>query len=152
MSLAALTMLLVAVASGRLRRLARLPRRELLVVLPLGLCGYFLSPYLSINGLRFLPAAISTLLANSSPLWVALFTPIFLRAWPSRRALLGLVAGFSGVVVLAGSKGDLGSAKVPVIGLLLTLGAGATWAIYTALGRWTTSGSIRCGSRWSRAR
>lgn len=138
LGLTALTMLAVALITGRFARLARRPRRELLAVAAIGFCGYFGSMVLSLNGLRYLPAATNALLANTSPLFVALFSAVFvLRAPPAGRALLGLLAGFAGVAVL--SQGRPGGSEGAAIGVLLSLTASGTWALYTVLGRWATA-------------
>jgi drug/metabolite transporter (DMT)-like permease len=137
LTLAALTMLVVAAATGRLVRLARLPRRELLAVALVGLCGYFVSISLSLRALTYLPAAMNSLLANTSPLFVALFAPALLHERPTKRALLGLLAGFAGVTVLALSRGTEGGTAL--VGVLLSLIASATWSLYTTLGRWATA-------------
>jgi len=128
----------VAAATGRLARLARLPRRELLAVALVGLCGYFVSISLSLRALTYLPAAMNSLLANTSPLFVALFAPALLHERPTKRALLGLLAGFAGVTVLALSRGG-GESGPALIGVLLSLTASATWSLYTTLGRWATA-------------
>jgi drug/metabolite transporter (DMT)-like permease len=138
MAFAALTVFLVALLSGRLARLRRHRPRELLSVAAIGLAGYFVSIFLSLNGLTYLPAATNSLLANTSPLFVALFSPLVLRERPSRRALLGLAAGFAGVAILAGSR-ESAAGEVVLLGVLLSLTAAATWALYTALGRWSTA-------------
>lgn len=137
LSLTALTMLAVGLATGRFARLAARPRREILAVAGVGFCGYFGSMVLSLNGLRYLPAATNALLANTSPLFVALCSALFvLRAPPTGRTLLGLLAGFAGVAVL--SQGRAGGGEGALIGVLLSLTASGTWAFYTVLGRWAT--------------
>ena len=138
LTLATLTMLVVAAATGRLRYLARLPRRELLAMAALGLCGYFVSIELSLLGLTYLPAAMNSLLANTAPLFVALLSPLLLQEALTKRTVLGLVSGFIGVALLAQSRGGPGG-EIALIGVLFSLGAGATWGLYTTLGRWSTA-------------
>ena len=138
MSLAALTVFLVAVATGRLVRLRRLPPQQLARVAAIGLTGYFLSIFLSLNGLTFLPAATNSLLSNTSPLFVALFSPLVLRERPTGRMLLGLAAGFAGVAILARGQGA-GQGEVVLAGVVLSLLSASCWALYTALGRWSAA-------------
>lgn len=136
MSFCALTMLAVALASGRLPRLRQVPAWDLVRIAAIGLSGYFVSIFFSLKGLAFLPAATNSLLANTSPLFVVVLMPLLLRERPSPRAVAGLVAGFTGVAVLTQSGGVVG-AETPWIGVIFSLIAAATWALYTALGRWS---------------
>ena len=138
LGLAALTMLVVAALTGRLARLARLRARDLLAVALIGFCGYFLAIYLSLRGLELLPASMNSLLANASPLFVALLTALVMHHWPSRRALLGLLAGFVGVAILILSRGQDGG-EIALVGVLLSMTSSLTWAVYTTLGRWSTT-------------
>lgn len=137
LGLATLTMLAITAATGRLEGVATLRRRDLLAVAGLGFCGYFLAIYLSLRGLEYLPASMNSLLANASPLFVALFSPVLAGQRPSRRALLGLLAGFVGVALLLLSRAEA-AGGVALLGVLLSLGSSCTWGLYTTLGRWAT--------------
>ena len=137
LGLAALTTLVAAVVTGRLARLARLRRRDLLAVAAIGFCGYFLAVYLSLRGLEFLPASLNSLLANTSPLFVALLAPPLLKERPTRRALGGLLVGFFGVAILIQSRGGVGR-DVALVGVLFSLASSCSWSLYTILGRWST--------------
>jgi drug/metabolite transporter, DME family len=129
----ALVLLAVALATGRLPRLADASRRDLLGIAGIGLCGYFVSITLSLMGLSLLPVSLNSLLSNTAPLFVALLSPLLLREWPSRRAIVGLLAGFAGVGVLVQSGGPAGG--VALVGVLFSLTSALAWALYTLLGR-----------------
>jgi drug/metabolite transporter (DMT)-like permease len=138
LGLSALSMIVVAGATGRLARLGRYRVRDLFMVAGVGFLGYFVSITLGLLGLSFLPASMNSLLSNSSPLFVALLAPLLLGERPTRRSLCGLVAGFSGVAILVLSRGGPGG-DVALVGVGLSLLSSACWAVYTTVSRRTTA-------------
>ena len=106
----------------------------------LGLLSFFASSGLSMTGLQFLPASVNSLLANTSPLMLAIGAVVLFRRIPRPRTALGLLLGFGGVGLLTlQGMTDLGT--IGVIGVILSLGGSLTWAIYTAWSR----GAMRFG-------
>ncbi len=103
-------------------------------IVGLGLLSFFASSGLSMTGLQFLPASVNSLLANTSPLMLAIGSVVLFRRIPRPRIALGLLLGFSGVGLLTfEGMTDLGA--IGVVGVLLSLGGSLTWAIYTAWSR-----------------
>lgn len=128
--LTGVSLTLVMAVTGRLPVLRDTLRTRPMQVVGLGLLSFFASSGLSMTGLALLPASVNSLLANTSPLMLAVAT------WrrPRPRVLAGLLLGFGGVALLslrgAGELGGLG-----LVGVLLSLGGSLTWAIYTAWSR-----------------
>jgi drug/metabolite transporter (DMT)-like permease len=115
-ALALVFLVVVCGVTGRLPRFLALLRRPALAgVVALGLTGFVGSIWLSMTALIYLPAGINSLLANSSPLMIALVSVPILQERLSRRALAGLV--------------------LEPVGVALSLTAAALWAAYTAIGR-----------------
>jgi len=139
-ALASVFLLVVCLFSGRLGQVVALFRpRHLWKVVVLGTTGFSLSSGLSMIALSYLPAGINSVLANSSPLMVALGIMLLLRERLSRRMLAGLVVGFAGVSVIA-LRGGLDASGLSLVGVLLSLVSAATWAVYTVLARRLSAG------------
>jgi drug/metabolite transporter (DMT)-like permease len=76
-------------------------------------------------------SGVTAVIVAGVALWTALFQGLF-GQWPARRQWIGLVLGFSGVVVLCLGE-DLGASPE---GILLLLGSGIVWAFGSALSRY----------------
>ena len=100
----------------------------------LGLTGFSASSWLSMTSLGYLPAGVNSLLANASPLIVALATTLVLKERVARRTVVGIVIGFLGVAVVA-LRGGVDASQLHPVGIALALAGSAIWAIYRALGR-----------------
>lgn len=132
--LTGVVLVLVLALLGRLGRLAAVLRERPLQVIGLGMLSFFASSGLSMTGLYFLPASVNSLLANTSPLMLAVGLGIGQRRRPRPRVLLGLLLGFAGVVLLSlRGASDLGA--IGLLGVVLSLGGSLTWAIYTGWSR-----------------
>jgi len=139
-ALAAVFLILVCIATGRFGRFLTLFRpRTFWKVTVLGITGYSLSSGLSMTALSYLPAGINSVLANASPLMVALGVIVLLRERLHWRTMLGLVIGFLGVAIIA-LRGGVDASGLSVIGVLLSLVSSGTWALYTVLARRLSAG------------
>jgi drug/metabolite transporter (DMT)-like permease len=86
-----------------------------------------------ISSLQHTTVASSTVLVNTSPLWVALLSPLVTRERTDRRAWLGIGLSFSGAAIMAGSDFRLGGPAL--FGDALALAGGVAAALYLLLGR-----------------
>jgi len=79
--------------------LRSLRRRDLLLAL---LAGFFLSLHFAtwITSLEFTTVASSVVLVTTTPLWVALLSPVVLKETPSRRVLVGLGLALVGGIII----------------------------------------------------
>ena len=132
--LAALVLIPICMLTGRSHQLVKAARSAPGTIVLLGLLGYPFSMALSMLALTSVPAALNALFANSSPLFVALYALTLLREKPSRRALVGIVLGFAGVVLLTWNGAPGGGALQP-LAVALSLTAAASWAAYSAIAR-----------------
>jgi len=82
-------------------------------------------------GVQQLPAGRSAILAFTMPIWATLIALAVLHEPLSRRKIVGLVLGMSGMAVLLGD--DLRSIRSAPTGTLLILCASAMWAAGTVL-------------------
>ena len=139
-ALAAIFLLLVCAATGRTRDVLALFRPgQVWKVVLLGVTGFSLSSGLSMVALSYLPAGINSVLANSSPLMVALGVMVMLRETLQRRMVAGLVVGFVRVAVIA-LRGGVDASGLSLVGVSLSLVSSSMWAIYTVLARRLSAG------------
>jgi drug/metabolite transporter (DMT)-like permease len=133
-SLTGVTLLIALACLGRLGSVADVFRERPFQVVGLGMLSFFASSGLSMTGLWYLPASVNSLLANTSPLMLAIGLVVSQRRLPRSRVLLGLGLGFAGVAALSfRGASDLGA--VGLLGVMLSLGGSLTWAIYTGWSR-----------------
>ena len=131
MTLATLILLPYALwqARGELRRLSR---RQLGIGV---LAGFFLALHFAtwISSLTFTSVANSTVLVNTTPVWVALMTPWLTCDHVSRRAWLGIAASVAGGMVIG--LGDFAGGARALIGDALALAGSLALAMYLLSGR-----------------
>lgn len=89
------------------------------------------SQLLFIGGLALTSVGHNVILAATSPLLSAVIRGVVRREVPDRLTVVGLLAGFAGVVVLVSDAGS--TAGTSVKGDLLSLGAALTWVGATVL-------------------
>ncbi len=102
--------------------------------------GLFLGVHFAtwISSLSFTTVASSAAIVATQPLWVALFSWVFLKSAPSFMTLLGILVSIGGMALIAFgdlSSGDLAGGSRPLLGDLLALIGGICSAAYFLLGR-----------------
>lgn len=89
-----------------------------------------------IASLEYTSVLISVVLVSTSPLWVAAFELVFLRARPHPFVIIGLlVALVGGIFIGLGTGEELFAGKNPLVGGLLALTGALAMAIYLVIGR-----------------
>lgn len=115
---------LVALASAGRGRRRPLPRSWLLVAV-LSVTAYQLTFF---GGVRLAGVALGTAVGiGSAPIWGGLVDWRFVGWRPSPRWVVAAVIAIAGALLVAGEPGD---AERPGLGLLLAVGAGASYALY----------------------
>jgi drug/metabolite transporter (DMT)-like permease len=131
---AVLTVLVLA--TGRAPNLLTEFRAAPGTLITLGFLGYTSSGGLTSFALALLPAGITSLITNSSPIMLVLAGVLVFHQHIGDLEILGTVAGFCGVALLSLSDvqltGDVGST---LLGSGLALASAACWAAYTAIAR-----------------
>ena len=91
----------------------------------------------SMVALSLLPASVSSLLSNTSPLFVAIGAILASRGRPSAWTILGILIGFLGLglVVFGENPGSFGTLAVDPRGVALSLASSLCWAGYIGAGR-----------------
>lgn len=104
----------------------RITRRHLLLI---ALSGTFLALHFAtwLMSLAYVSIAVSVTLTNTAPVWVALFTWVWLRQRPRRGTIIGIsVAMFGGIIIAStGASGNLS-----LTGALLALAGAVSVAGY----------------------
>ncbi len=112
-------------------RFWRVTRGQLGRLALIGLVGYTASLSLQFIGTALTSASLGSLITSASPALVALFAAVGGER-PQRQALVALGLALAGVALIVGV--DVPAGLSP-LGALALLGAAATWALYTTLGR-----------------
>jgi drug/metabolite transporter (DMT)-like permease len=112
-------------------------RRDLPLLLLLGLVGYTGSIGLQFIGTALSGAAMGSLITSASPGLIALFAWPLLREQLTARRALAVALATTGVLVVIGRPGATatGQGNGGFIGDLALAGAAITWAFYTVLSR-----------------
>ncbi len=126
--------LLVAIWHNKKSHPTPLDKRQWLIIVLLGLIGYYVSSYLDFTGLHFISAGLERVILFLYPTFVVLFSALAYKKTITLHTLLALVLGYSGMVLvfieqlsLASSAIWLGSALVmasAVIFAFFTMGSG----------------------------
>jgi drug/metabolite transporter (DMT)-like permease len=80
---------------------------------------------------RTVPSGLAALLLASVPLWMVIADRALTKAVPSRLAIVALMVGFAGIVVLS----HPGGRHVPYTGIAVILVASICWAVGSVIGR-----------------
>ena len=129
-------LMLLALATGRLKHLSQELKSAPKLLIALGVLGYALSGGLTSFALGLLPAGITSLMTNTSPLVLVLGGLTLLRQRIGGVEILGTVVGFGGVTLLSLNDVELsGDVRATLLGSVLALGSATSWAVYTALAR-----------------
>ena len=91
-------------------------------------------------GLIYMPAGRASIIAQTMPVWAAVFSAILLGERLAATGAAGLVLGMAGLALLIGP--DIVVVRAAPIGALLMLGAAISWGLGTVLfkrGQWSTS-------------
>jgi drug/metabolite transporter (DMT)-like permease len=126
----------LVLATGRRSLVGRELRAAPGTLVALGVLGYAGSGSLAALALSLLPAGVTALISNSSPLIVVMAGLLVFHQRVGRPEIAGTLVGFGGVALLSvgdiQATGDLGAT---LLGSGLALGSAACWAVYTAVAR-----------------
>ena len=127
--IASVAMLLIIVATGRVRKIER---GDWLRFIMIGLLAVPLNQLLFLYGLKFTTAGRSALYYGATPIFVFLMAILYLKEKVTPLKVIGMGASFAGVaVILRGGRLDEGV----LFGDFLVILAVIAWAAYTVLGK-----------------
>lgn len=114
------------------RGFPRIERRDWWRIAFCGLTGVTLYNFLQNQGLRYAGATDASILASLAPVFMTLLAWLILKETPSRQKVSGIIIAFLGTVLLVtnGSLAGLSAAPLRLLGDLLILSTGLSWAAY----------------------
>ena len=116
-----------------LRRMPRLPWRDIRALLLLGLLGTGLYQAFFINGLALTRAGTASLVVASSPAVIAIVGRLMGIEKVGIRAVWGIALSIAGIAFVILSSADSSGGQSSVFGDLLILASVVCWAFYTHL-------------------
>ena len=127
---------------------ARLNRKDIGLLV---LSGVFLSAHFAawITSLEFISVSSSVILVTTTPLWVALFSPVVLKEKVSSRFYWGMaVAIIGGICIAISGPCRLNTAGLSCSGSVFERGSQTLWGMALALfGAWMASGYMLIGRK-----
>ena len=152
--IAAYRLALSALISGLLLLIAHKSKRTQLNRKDIGLLvlsGVFLSAHFAawITSLEFISVSSSVILVTTTPLWVALLSPVVLKEKVSSRFYWGMaVAIIGGICIAISSPCRLSSVGLRCSGSVFERGSQTLWGMALALfGAWMASGYMLIGRK-----
>lgn len=132
MSFAAPLFAALAICESRRADAPALDGRDRMLLVALGLLGYYLSSLLDFWGLEYIPVALERLILFLNPTFVLLLGVVVFARRVSHRQWLALLVSYAGIALVFIENLRLDSARV-AFGSLLVLGAALSYAVYLAL-------------------
>ncbi len=108
-----------------------LTRRDVLAVLGLGFCGYYLASFLDFAGLRYISAGLERLILYLGPTLVLVLGAVIFHRQITRRQIIALAVSYAGVLCVFGKELTLRGTNVP-LGATLVFGSTVSYAVYLA--------------------
>lgn len=111
-------------------------RNNVLALILMGLTGVMGYHVFQNIGIQHTSATNSSIIISSNPIILAVLSVLFLREKVEATQALGIVIGFAGVVTIILTEGrGLLIDSSGLVGDLLSLGGGVSWAVYSIFGK-----------------
>lgn len=108
----------------------KLSVKDIPLFLGLGICSVLFFTVCYFTAISMMPLSIAAILLYTSPIWVMLMSALVFRERVTARKLAALALAFAGCVLVSG----LNQGGLSVTGLLVGLGAGFGYGLYSILG------------------
>ena len=108
----------------------RISLRDLPLFLGLGFGSILFFTVCYFTAITMMSLSTAAILLYTSPIWIMLMSVLFFREKLNRRKILALTLAFVGCVLVSGISGN----GVSLIGLLVGLGSGIGYGLYSILG------------------
>lgn len=105
-------------------------RKEWLIVMVLGLMGYYIASYLDFLGLQSISAGLERVILFLYPTFVVLFSALFHKRKITLRVILALVLSYAGMLLVFFEQMSLASESI-WIGSTLVLASAVVFAVFT---------------------
>jgi len=121
--------------TGKVRAVFRLPVKDLLASLSLGILGFALYQLLTFSALSRIPASMNAVLVATNVVLITPLAALFLKERIHWGRALAVLIAFAGVVLVTFNQGFRADGGIDLFGCLLSLLAALTFAAYTVLGK-----------------
>ncbi len=131
-------LLIFLIASGRIRKIAKLSLRDALISLGLGVFGFFLYQILTFSALARIPASMNAVLISSNVIFIALLAALILKERIILARIIGIVLALCGVVLVTFNMGFTFKGEtigIDLFGCLFSLMAAFSFALYSVIGK-----------------
>ena len=108
----------------------RIALRDLPLFLGLGFGSILFFTVCYFTAISMMPLSTAAILLYTSPIWIMLMSMLFFREKLNKTKIIALLLAFAGCVLVSGISGD----GVSLTGLLIGLGAGLGYGLYSILG------------------
>ena len=108
----------------------RIALRDLPLFLGLGFGSVLMFTVCYFSAITMMPLSTAAILLYTSPIWIMLMSVLFFKEKLNRTKVIALALAFAGCVLVSGISGD----GVTLTGVLLGLGAGIGYGLYSILG------------------
>ena len=108
----------------------RISLRDIPLFLGLGLGSILFFTVCYFAAITIMPLSTAAILLYTSPIWIMLMSALFFHEKINGRKMTALILAFGGCVLVSGFSGD----GITFIGLLLGLGSGIGYGLYSILG------------------
>jgi drug/metabolite transporter (DMT)-like permease len=115
--------------------LFRMPIRDLLSSLALGVIGFSLYQILTFSALSRIPASMNAVLVATNVVFIVPLSALFLRERIGWLRVVGILGAFAGAVVVAFNQGFSLNGSLDLTGCAFSLLAALSFALYTVLGK-----------------
>lgn len=124
--------------SGRIKKVLKVPRRDILISLGLGVFGFFLYQIFTLSALARIPASMNSVLISINVVFIVVLAFFILKERIVLIRIIGIVLALGGVVLVtfnAGFSIGEGANKVDLLGVGFSLMAALSFAIYSVIGK-----------------
>lgn len=104
--------------------------KDIFLFLGLGLCSILFFTICYFTAIKIMTISMAAILLYTSPIWVMLMSIIFFKEKITKHKVVALILSFTGCVLVSG----IGNGDVKLVGLLIGLGSGIGYGLYSILG------------------
>lgn len=109
----------------------KLKIKDILLFLGLGLCSILFFTICYFTSIQLMSMSAAAILLYTSPIWVMLMSVIIFKEKMTKTKITALILSFAGCVCVSG----LGLGNITWFGILIGLGSGIGYGLYSILGR-----------------
>ena len=109
---------------------SRISMKDIPLFLGLGFGSILFFTVCYFSAIKIMPLSTAAILLYTSPIWIMLMSALFFHEKMNKTKIAALALAFTGCVLVSGISGD----GITVTGLLLGLGSGIGYGLYSILG------------------